>query len=149
MKASNEMTLKFPSRSVNEGFARAAVAAFAAQLDPTLDELVDLRTAVSEAVTNCIVHAYPDGIGDIVLAARWYADGRVVVKIKDRGCGIPDVDKAREPLFTTGGDDRSGLGFSVMESLTDRVRVLSRPGKGTIVTLEKYIIAKQKQAKAT
>ena len=149
MKAGNEMTIKFPSRSVNEGFARSAIAAFAAQLDPTLDELVDLRTAVSEAVTNCIVHAYPDGIGEIILTARWYADGKIVVRIKDRGCGIADVDKAREPLFTTGGGDRSGLGFSVMESLSDTLKVVSRPGKGTVVTLSKYIALRQKQAKTS
>ena len=144
-KALNQMKLIFPSRSANEGFARAAVAAFVSQLDPAVDELADIRTAVSEAVTNCIVHAYPDRIGDITLQMRLYKDGRVVIKIRDRGCGIEDVKKAMEPLFTTGGEDRSGLGFSVMESFSDKVRVTSRQGKGTTVTLEKYILLRDRQ----
>lgn len=144
-KPMNEMKIAFPSRSANEGFARSAVAAFLSQLDPAVDELADLRTAVSEAVTNCIVHAYRDEIGTITIQMKLYSDGRTIVKIRDRGCGIDNVEKAREPLFTTGGDDRSGLGFSVMESFTDRLRVSSRVGKGTVVTLEKYIAVRHRQ----
>ncbi len=144
----NEMKLTFPSRSANEAFARSAVASFLTQLDPAVDELADLRTAVSEAVTNCIVHAYRDTIGNITIQMRLYDDGRTVIKIRDRGCGIPDVPQAMEPLFTTGGDDRSGLGFSVMESFTDRLRVTSRAGRGTTVTMEKYITVRERQAKA-
>ncbi len=145
-KAMNEMKLTFPSRSANEGFARSAVASFLSQLDPAVDELADVRTAVSEAVTNCIVHAYRDAIGMITIQMRLFADGRVVIKIRDRGCGIADVKQAMEPLFTTGGDDRSGLGFSVMESFTDRLRVTSKAGRGTVVTMEKYIAVKERQA---
>ncbi len=144
-KPINQMKIQFPSRSANESFARAVVAAFVAQLDPAVDELADIRTAVSEAVTNCIVHAYRDTIGEIFLQVRLYKDGRVVVKIKDRGCGIPDIHKAMEPLFTTGGDDRSGLGFSVMESFSDKVRVSSKVGRGTTVTLEKYILMRDRR----
>ena len=147
MKPINEMKLTFPSRSANEGFARAAVAAFLSQLDPAVDELADLRTAVSEAVTNCIVHAYRDTIGDITLQMRLYESGRTVIKIRDKGCGIEDVEQAMEPLFTTGGDDRSGLGFSVMESFTDKLKVSSKKGKGTVVTMEKYIVLRERQAK--
>ncbi len=146
-KPINEMKLTFPSRSANEGFARSAVASFLSQLDPAVDELADLRTAVSEAVTNCIVHAYRDTIGNITIQMRLYADGRTVIKIRDRGCGIDNVEQAMEPLFTTGGDDRSGLGFSVMESFTDRLKVSSKPGKGTVVTMEKYIVVRERQAK--
>lgn len=147
MKSINEMKISFPSRSANEGFARSVVAAFVAQLDPAVDELADIRTAVSEAVTNCIVHAYPEDIGTITIVARLFASGRVVIKVKDRGCGIDDVRQAMEPLFTTGGEERSGLGFSVMESFTDKLRVTSKKGKGTVVTLEKYITLRQRQAK--
>ena len=143
----NEMKLTFPSRSANEGFARSAVASFLSQLDPAVDELADIRTAVSEAVTNCIVHAYRDSIGMITIQMRIYADGRTVIKIRDRGCGIDDVSQAMEPLFTTGGDDRSGLGFSVMESFTDHLRVTSKPGRGTVVTMEKYIAVRERQGK--
>ena len=147
MKPINEMKVTFPSRSANEGFARAVVASFLSQLDPAVDELSDLRTAVSEAVTNCIVHAYPDSIGDITVQMWLFENGRTVVKVRDRGCGIEDVEQAMEPLFTTGGDDRSGLGFSVMESFTDRLKVSSRKGKGTVVTMEKYIVLRERQAK--
>ena len=139
MKPTNEMKVTFLSRSANEGFARAVVAAFAAQLDPAVDELADLRTAVSEAVTNAIVHAYPDRLGAITLTMRLFENGKIQVQVKDKGRGIPDVDKAMEPLYTTGGEERSGLGFSVMESFTDRLRVRSAEGKGTTVTMEKYI----------
>ena len=106
----NTMKVTFPSRSANESFARMAVAAFVAQLDPTVEELSDLRTAVSEAVTNCIVHAYRDRIGPVTVTADLYEGGRVVVKIRDKGCGISDVDRAMEPLFTTGGEERAGTG---------------------------------------
>lgn len=144
MKPINEMKVTFLSRSANEGFARAAVAAFAAQLDPAVDELADLRTAVSEAVTNAIVHGYPDQLGTVVLTVKLFENGKIQVQVKDKGRGIPDVKKAMEPLFTTGGEERSGLGFSVMESFTDRLRVKSAPDKGTTVTMEKYIAPRVK-----
>ena len=139
MKGLNYIKLDFPSRSVNEGFARAAAAAFAAQLDPTLDELGDIKTAVSEAVTNCIVHAYPDSIGKISMRMRILEDGVLEICVKDSGVGIPDVEKAREPLFTTGGEERSGMGFTIMESFMDGLKVKSAPGKGTTVTMRKRI----------
>lgn len=145
MKPINEMRLRFLSRSANESFARAAVAAFAAQLDPAVDELADLRTAVSEAVTNAIVHAYPDKLGTVTLSMRLYENGRIILQVRDTGCGIPDVEKAMEPLYTTGGDDRSGLGFSVMQSFMDKLRVRSKPNKGTTVTMEKYIAPREKE----
>lgn len=139
MKPVNEVRIELESRSVNEGFARTAAASFAAQLDPTLEELGDIRTAVSEAVTNCIVHAYPDCIGKILLRMRLYPEGVLELVIRDWGVGIPDVDKAREPLYTTGGEERSGMGFTIMESFTDTMRVRSTQGKGTTVTLRKKI----------
>lgn len=137
MKAINEMRLQIESRSVNEAFARAAVAAFAAQLDPNVEEISDVKTAVSEAVTNCIVHAYPDSVGKIYIWAGIYENGSFKVKIRDMGCGIADIKQAMEPLFTTLGGERAGLGFAVMESFCDRIRVSSKPDKGTVVTLEK------------
>ena len=139
MKALNTVKITFPSRSANEGFARSALSAFAAQADPTLDELADVKTAVSEAVTNCIVHAYANTIGPITLTAALYEDGTLRVAVADKGCGIPDVSKAMEPLFTTGGAERAGLGFAVMESFMDSVKVRSAPGKGTRVTLSKRL----------
>lgn len=139
MKPVQSMKLEIESRSVNEAFARAAVSAFAAQLDPTVEELSDLRTAVSEAVTNCIVHAYRDTVGRIYITASVYPDGMFSVKIRDKGCGIDNVEQAMEPLFTTLGGERAGLGFAVMESFSDRVRVRSAVGKGTSVTLYKRI----------
>ena len=139
MKALNTVKITFPSRSVNEGFARSALSAFAAQADPTLDELAVVKTAVSEAVTNCIVHAYANTIGPITLTAALYEDGTLRVAVADKGCGIPDVSKAMEPLFTTGGAERAGLGFAVMESFMDSVKVRSAPGKGTRVTLSKRL----------
>ncbi|MDD2955167.1 MAG: anti-sigma F factor [Oscillospiraceae bacterium] len=143
MKAINEMKLTVPSRSANEGFARAAVAAFIAPLDPTIGELADIKTAVSEAVTNCIVHAYRDGIGVIYIQAKILEQGRVVIRVRDTGCGIEDVKKAMEPLFTTcENGERAGLGFAVMESFMDKLRVSSRPGRGTTVTMEKTILSK-------
>ncbi|MCD7917407.1 MAG: anti-sigma F factor [Clostridiales bacterium] len=138
-KPMNQVKLEFLSRSVNEGFARASAACFAAQLDPTLDELNDFKTAVSEAVTNAIVHAYPEELGRVSMRLRLYADGLVEVQVRDWGVGIPDIPKARTPLYTTGGEERSGMGFTIMESFTDGVRVRSTPGKGTTVTLTKRI----------
>ncbi len=138
-KPQNEVKLQLESRSVNEGYARVAVAAFAASLDPTVEEINDIKTAVSEAVTNCIVHAYRNEVGKIYIRVRLMDGGKVEIQIRDRGCGIADVKKAREPLFTTLGGDRAGLGFSVMESFCDRVRVRSAVGKGTTVTLQKII----------
>lgn len=137
MKAINEMKLQIESRSVNEAFARATVAAFAAQLDPNVEEISDVKTAVSEAVTNCIVHAYPDSVGMIYIWAGIYGNGSFKVKIKDKGCGIENIKQAMEPLFTTLGGERAGLGFAVMESFCDKIKVTSKPGKGTVVTLEK------------
>ncbi len=137
MKPINEMKLQIESRSVNEAFARAAVAAFAAQLDPNIEEISDIKTAVSEAVTNCIVHAYPQSVGTIYIWAGIYENGRFRVKIKDKGCGILNVKQAMEPLFTTLGGERAGLGFAVMQSFCDKISVRSKVGKGTTVTLEK------------
>lgn len=139
MEVKNEMNLNFPSRSVNEGFARSAVACFAASLDPTLDELNDIKTAVSEAVTNAIVHAYPDSIGRIWISAKIYGDESISVTVRDRGVGIEDVPKARAPMYTTGGEERSGMGFTIMESFMDKLLVRSIPGKGTTVTMRKTI----------
>ncbi len=145
MKPLNEMTVSFLSCSSNEAFGRSVVAAFAAQLDPTIEELSDIKTAVSEAVTNCIVHAYKDDIGMIYISTKIFDSGRVSIKIRDRGCGIEDVQQAMEPLFTTGGEERAGLGFAVMQSFMDRLRVSSKPGRGTVVTLEKTIIRRPKK----
>ena len=139
MKVRNEVKLEFWSRSANEGFARTAAACFAAQLDPTLDEVNDIKTAVSEAVTNCIVHAYPDTLGKVAVRLRLLDEDWVEIQVKDWGVGIPDVDKAREPLFTTGNEERSGMGFTIMESFTDSIRVRSKVGKGTTVVLRKQI----------
>ena len=137
----DEIKLIIPSRSANESFARVAVGAFIARFDPTLEELNDIKTAVSEAVTNCIVHAYKDTIGKIYITVS--ADGETVkLRIRDYGCGIPDVEKAMEPLFTTGGEERAGLGFAVMQSFTDKIKVRSAVGKGTTVTLQKKLNVK-------
>ena len=139
MKPVNEAVLTFLSRSANESFARTAAACFAAQLDPTLDEVNDIKTAVSEAVTNCIVHAYPQTLGKITLRLRIYPDNSLEISVKDSGVGIEDVERARTPLFTTGSDERSGMGFTIMESFMDGIRVRSAPGKGTTVVLRKRI----------
>lgn len=139
MKPINQVKLEFDSRSANEGFARSAAACFAAQLDPTLEELGDIKTAVSEAVTNAIVHAYPDRIGRVQLRLRLFADNTLELSVKDWGVGIPDPERAREPLFTTGGAERSGMGFTIMESFTDSLRLRSTPGKGTTVTMRKRL----------
>ena len=140
MKPVNEMKFEFISKSSNESFARATVSAFVAQLDPTISELADIKTAVSEAVTNCIVHAYKQNMGIIYIAVQIFENGKVVIKIRDRGCGIENVNQAMEPMFTTGGDERAGLGFAVMQSFMDKIKVTSKTGKGTSITLEKNII---------
>ena len=139
MKFDNFMILEFPSRSTNEAFARSAVACFAAQMDPTLEELGDIRTAVSEAVTNCIVHAYPDKLGLITLRCRILKDNILDIVIKDKGVGIPDLENARRPMFTTGGADRSGMGFTIMESFMTTFDVSSTPGKGTTVHMRRKL----------
>ena len=139
MKAENYIKLDFPSRSSNEGFARAAAAAFAAQLDPTLEELGDIRTAVSEAVTNCIVHAYPEELGRIHLRLRILSGGVLEILVRDWGKGIPDVEQAMRPLYTTGGEERSGMGFTIMASFMDKLRVRSAPGKGTTVVMRRTV----------
>ena len=140
MKQTNYISLEFMARSVNEAFARTAVACFAAQMDPTLDELGDIKTAVSEAVTNAIVHAYPDTLGKVSLRVRILEDSVLEIVVRDWGRGIADVGKAREPMYTTGGDERSGMGFTIMESFMDKLSVRSAPGKGTRVTMRKKII---------
>ena len=139
MEPMNEMQISFPSCSANEGFARAAVAAFVAQLDPTIDELCDIKTAVSEAVTNCIVHAYRNTIGTVYISCRIYKSGKVVIKVRDKGCGIADVKQAMQPMFTTSDGERAGLGFAVMDSFMERLHVSSRVGKGTSVIMQKSI----------
>lgn len=139
MKFENYMTLEFPSRSTNEAFARSAVSCFAAQMDPTLEELGDIRTAVSEAVTNCIVHAYPEGIGLIALRCRILKDNTLDIVIKDKGIGIQNLEEARRPAFTTGGAERSGMGFTIMESFMTSFSVSSIPGKGTTVHMRRKL----------
>lgn len=139
MKFENYMILEFPSKSANEAFARSAVACFAAQMDPTLEELGDIRTAVSEAVTNSIVHAYPDGLGMITLRCRILKDNTLDIVIKDKGVGIADIDQARRPMYTTGGSERSGMGFTIMESFMTSFSVTSEPGKGTSVHMRRKL----------
>ena len=142
-KSTNYINIEFLSRSANEGFARGAVACFAAQLDPTLEELGDIKTAVSEAVTNAIVHAYPDRLGKVVIKAQ-IIDGNVLeLTVRDWGRGIPDVEKARQPLYTTGGAERSGMGFTIMESFMDALTVRSQEGKGTRVTMRRRILPRR------
>ncbi|MBR1810284.1 MAG: anti-sigma F factor [Clostridia bacterium] len=139
MKKINECRMTVDAKSVNEGFCRAVCAAFAAQAEPTVEEIGDIKTAVSEAVTNCIVHAYREMGGKIYITASLLADQRLRITVRDRGCGIADVKQAMEPLFTTVGDDRSGLGFSVMETFSDKLTVRSKVGKGTTVIIEKKL----------
>ena len=139
MKFENYMVLEFPSKSVNESFARAAVAGFATQLDPNLEELGDIRTAVSEAVTNAIVHAYPSQIGQITIKCRILKDNTIDIIVKDKGVGIQDLQQARQPLFTTGGNERSGMGFTIMESFMTSFHVKSEPGKGTTVHMRRKL----------
>ena len=143
MKFDNYMILDFPSKSSNEAFARSAVACFAAQLDPTLEELGDIRTAVSEAVTNCIVHAYPDKLGNITLRCRILKDNVLDIVIKDRGVGIADIEQAKRPSFTTGGSDRSGMGFTIMESFMTTFDLTSEQGKGTTVHMRRKLARRQ------
>lgn len=140
----NEFKMTVDSHSVNESFTRSTVSAFASQLDPTVEEINDIKTAVSEAVTNCIVHGYKNNVGRIYINVKIHNDNRVVITIRDRGCGISDIKKAREPLFTTLGGDRAGLGFSVMESFMDKISVRSTVNKGTTVTLYKKICGRKK-----
>ena len=139
MKSKNEFKMTLDGRSSNESFARVAVAAFVSQLDPTIEELSDIKTAVSEAVTNCIVHAYKEKIGPIFITVKLFGEGLVRIKIHDKGCGIPDVKKAMEPLYTTAGGERAGLGFAVMESFMDKIHVHSTVGKGTTVSFRKQL----------
>ena len=140
MKAKNLVKLSFYSRSVNEGFARGALAAFLAQADPTVPELADVKTAVSEAVTNCIVHAYPGGVGLVHMSVALYEGGKIKITITDKGVGIADVEKAMQPMFTTGNpEERAGLGFAVMHSFMDKVKVSSKPGQGTRVVMTKTL----------
>lgn len=139
MKIKNKFSMTLLSRSSNESFARACVSAFASQLDPTIEEINDIKTAVSEAVTNCIVHAYKETIGNIYISCELTDDNAIRIKIRDKGCGIPNIEKAMEPLYTTLGGERAGLGFAVMQSFTDNIKVVSKVGKGTTVTLIKKI----------
>ena len=141
----NDVTLEFLSRSSNESFARVAAAGFAAQLDPTLDELGDIKTAVSEAVTNAIVHGYPDQLGKIVVKLKLLENNTLEITVRDWGKGIEDIQQARQPLFTTGGEERSGMGFTIMESFMDRLTVKSTPGRGTTVTMSRRISARIKR----
>jgi len=147
MKANNYISIEFPSRSANESFARVSVACFAAQMDPTLNELEDIKTAVSEAVTNAIVHAYPETLGKVLVKAK-ICDGNVLeIVVRDHGRGIADVEKARQPMFTTGGEERSGMGFTIMESFMDQLVVRSVPNRGTTVIMRRKIAARAKQQK--
>ena len=139
MKFDNYMALQFPSKSCNEAFARSAVACFAAQLDPTMEELGDIRTAVSEAVTNAIVHAYPEELGTVTVRCRILKDSVLDIVVKDKGVGIPDVELAKRPMFTTGGSDRSGMGFTIMESFMTSFDLSSEPGKGTTVHMRRKL----------
>ena len=139
----NRFTVRFLSRSANEGFARSAAAAFIAQLDPTLDELEDVKSAVSEAVTNAVVHGYRDKIGDITMTVKLFEGDIIEIVVSDKGCGIEDVEAARAPLFTTGGAGRSGMGFTIMDSFMDELRVRSHPGKGTTVVMKKRLNARR------
>ena len=144
MNIVNQMDLSFPAKSSNESFARSAVASFILQLDPTINELADIKTAVSEAVTNCIVHGYGDTLGIITIRGRLYENGKLILSVQDRGRGIENIRRAMEPLFTTGDEsERSGMGFTIMETFMDKVQVKSKPGIGTTVTFTKYIQSRQ------
>ena len=143
MKFENYMTLEFPSRSSNEAFARAAVACFAAQLDPTVEELGDIRTAVSEAVTNAIVHGYPNELGTVTLRCRILKGQVLDIVVKDRGVGIADIEQAMRPMYTTGGSDRSGMGFTIMESFMTNLEITSSPGKGTTVHMRRKLLRRK------
>ena len=143
MKSENQVVLEFPSRSSNESFARVAAAGFAMQLDPTLEELGDIKTAVSEAVTNAIIHGYPDCIGRIVMKLRIREGNVMEIIVKDWGVGIADVEQARKPMFTTGNDERSGMGFTIMESFMTNLEITSKPGKGTTVHMRRKLQRRQ------
>lgn len=147
MKVTNELKMTVDSKSINESFSRSAVASFVACLDPTVEEITDIRTAVSEAVTNCIVHAYKEKMGKIYITVSVLENSVVRIKIRDRGVGIDDIEQAMQPLYTTAGDERAGLGFAVMESFSDRISVRSKPGVGTTVTLFKKIGGKKSLSK--
>ena len=139
MLSENKFKLSFPSKSINESFARMAVSAFCMQFDPTIEQINDIKTAVSEAVTNCVVHAYPDQIGTIYITAD-IKENALIISVKDKGVGISDVKKAMEPMFTTDAqNERAGLGFAVMQAFMDKVKVFSNPGKGTRVVMTKII----------
>ena len=141
----NRMKVEFDSISANEAFARVTVAAFLARLNPSVEEVADVKTAVSEAVTNAIVHGYPNVLGKVLVKAKICEGNVLEVSVKDRGRGIPDVEKARQPMFTTGGEERSGMGFTIMESFMDHIAVKSVPGKGTTVTLRKKLAPRRRQ----
>lgn len=144
MKCINQMKLNFVSRSANEGLARVAVASFISQLDPTLDEISEIKTAISEAVTNCVVHGYKDSLGIIYIAAKLFEDGKIIITVRDKGCGIENVKQAMEPLYTSSDTgDRAGMGFTIMQSFMDKLSVYSKPGIGTKVTLTKQLILKE------
>ena len=146
MKAENTTKIQFDSLSVNEAYARGAAAAFLARYDPTVPQLADLKTAVSEAVTNCIVHAYRDTIGLVTIRCRILPDSVLDVVVRDKGCGMEDIEKARTPMFTTGGPERSGLGFTIMESFMTSLQVTSKPGRGTTVHMKRKIVQRGKNA---
>ena len=139
MKELNQMTLVFDGRSVNESFARVSAAAFLSQLDPTLQEIAEIKTVVSEAVTNCIVHGYEDRPGPVRLKVQIFEGGKIRISVRDKGKGIADIPKAMTPCFTTGNEDRAGMGFSIMQGFSDKIRVRSLPGRGTTVVMDKYI----------
>lgn len=145
MKELNQMTLIFDARSVNESFARVTAAAFLSQLDPTLQEIAEIKTIVSEAVTNCIVHGYADQPGTVRLKVQIFEGRKIRVTVRDRGKGISDIPQAMTPCFTTGNEDRAGMGFSIMQGFSDRIRVRSLPGKGTTVVMDKYIGGKDER----
>ena len=145
MNSQNYIKLDFPSVSSNEAFARTAAAAFAAQMDPTLEEIGDIKTAVSEAVTNCIVHAYPREIGRISMRLRILTNGQLEIVVRDWGCGIENIEQAMKPLYTTGGEERSGMGFTIMDSFMDKLRVRSVPGKGTTVVMVRALRQRKKR----
>ena len=143
MKAENTTRIQFDSLSVNEAYARGAAAAFLARYDPTVPQLADLKTAVSEAVTNCIVHAYPEKLGNITLRCRILKDNVLDIVIKDKGVGIPDIEQPRRPAYTTGGAERSGMGFTIMESFMTDLEITSKPGKGTTVHMRRKLQRRQ------
>ena len=145
MKYENYIKVEFPSNSVNEGLARSVAGVFASQMDPTIDELGDIKTAVSEAVTNCVVHAYPSSIGKVLLRCRILEGDKLEIVVKDWGRGIEDVEKAKTPLYSTGGPERSGMGFTIMESFMDKLIVRSKPGEGTTVIMVRILPRRKRE----